>query len=144
MTGKYALITICRDEVAPRFDMTAEALLAPLFPAEEGREAERKHLVLAHASSEELCDVITRSGVAVVVCGGIEEDYFHYLKWKRIDVINNVMVMAAAKYARLWYTAMPSTPRMTILPRCGRIAARLRSTARSRNGLSSTPASTQR
>ena len=35
MTGKYALITICRDEVAPRFDMTAEALLTPLFPAEE-------------------------------------------------------------------------------------------------------------
>ena len=91
MTGKYALITICRDEVAPRFDMTAEALLTPLVPAEDGREAERKHLVLAHASSEELCDVITRSGVSVVVCGGIEEDYYHYLKWKRIDVISNVM-----------------------------------------------------
>ena len=101
MTGKYALITICRDEVAPRFDMTAEALLTPLFPAEEGREAEPKHLVLAHVSSEELCDVITRAGVSVVVCGGIEEDYYHYLRWKRIDVISNVMGPLEDVLARL-------------------------------------------
>ena len=91
MPVKYALVTLCRDEIAPRFDMTAEALIVPLTPVEADREVDRRHLVLAHVSSEELCDVITRAGISVVVCGGIEEDYYHYLRWKRIDVIGNVM-----------------------------------------------------
>ena len=91
MPTKYALVTLCRDEISPRFDMTAEALIVPLAPEEADGETARKHLVLAHVSSEELCDVITRAGMSVVVCGGIEEDYYHYLRWKRIDVIGNVM-----------------------------------------------------
>lgn len=91
MSAGYALITLCRDEIAPRFDMTAEALVVPLDPPGTEAGEEFQHLVLAHASNEELCDVITRSGVSVVVCGGIEEDYYHYLRWKRIDVICNVM-----------------------------------------------------
>lgn len=96
MTVKYALLTLCRDEIAPRFDMTAEVLLAPLnpeeaAPSETDAENSRRHLVLAHVSSEELCDVITRAGVSVVVCGGIEEDYYHYLRWKRVSVISDVM-----------------------------------------------------
>lgn len=93
MLVKHALITIARDEIAPRFDMTAEAVIVPLEAASlsESAAAERRHLVLAHVSSEELCDVITRSGVSLVVCGGIEEDYYHYLRWKRIAVISDVM-----------------------------------------------------
>ncbi|MNH13606.1 hypothetical protein D3C79_731840 [compost metagenome] len=54
------------------------------------------------------------------------------------------LVMLAAKYARLWYKAMPSTPRTNTLPRCGRMAARLRHTAGSRKGVNSNPASSQR
>lgn len=96
MPEKYALLTLCRDEISPRFDLTAEVLIAPLNPEEAtpaGADASdsRRHLVLAHVSSEELCDVITRAGVSVVVCGGIEEDYYHYLRWKRINVISDVM-----------------------------------------------------
>lgn len=101
MPEKHALITICRDEVGPRFDMTAEALLTTLPPPGGGEKAERRHLVLAHVSGEELCDVITRSGVSVVVCGGIEEDYYHYLRWKRIDVICDVMGPLDAVLAKL-------------------------------------------
>lgn len=89
---KLALLTLCRDEISPRFDMTAEALIAPLGDAGgAGQGTERKHLVLAHVSSEELCDVIACVGATVVVCGGIEEDYYHYLRWKRIAVISDVM-----------------------------------------------------
>ncbi|MDL2286560.1 hypothetical protein LJC24_03920 [Desulfococcaceae bacterium OttesenSCG-928-F15] len=87
---KYAFLTLCRDEIAPRFDLTAEVLITPINP-EEGKTDERRHLVLAHVSSEELCDLITRSGVSLVICGGIEEDYYHYLRWKRIEVISDVM-----------------------------------------------------
>lgn len=87
---KYAFLTLCRDEIAPRFDLTAEVLIVPIS-AETGEKSRRKHLVLAHVSNEELCDVITRAGVSVVICGGIEEDYYHYLRWKRIEVISDVM-----------------------------------------------------
>ncbi|MDL2316623.1 NifB/NifX family molybdenum-iron cluster-binding protein [Desulfovibrio sp. OttesenSCG-928-A18] len=103
MPVKYALLTICGNEIAPRFDMTAEVLIAPLEPMADGggEDAERRQLVLAHVSGEELCDVITRAGVNVVVCCGIEEDYYHYLRWKRIEVISDVMGPCEDVLARL-------------------------------------------
>lgn len=101
MPEKYALVTLCRNEVAPRFDMTAEVLITPLDPVEASKENSRRHLVLAHVSSEELCDVITRAGVSIVVCGGIEEDYYHYLRWKRVDVISDVMGQVEDVVAKL-------------------------------------------
>lgn len=100
----HALLALCRDEISPRFDMTAEVLIAPLPGADDASppaESDCKRLVLAHISSEELCDVITGAGVSVVVCGGIEEDYYHYLRWKRIDVVCDVMGPADAVLAKL-------------------------------------------
>ncbi len=91
MPARYGLVTLCRDEISPRFDLTAEVLIVTLDAGDAERDTGRRHLVLAHVSGEELCDVITRSGIAVVVCGGIEEDYYHYLRWKRIEVISDVM-----------------------------------------------------
>ena len=95
MTRQNLLITLCRSEVAPRFDMTAEVLLMPMPTPETlalpQEQQEWRHLVLAHTSSEELCDHITRLDVAMVICGGIEEDYYHYLRWKRIEVVSDVM-----------------------------------------------------
>ena len=89
---QYALVTLCHDEVAPRFDMTAEVLLVPLQADGRGAEKEsRRHLLLAHSSSEELCNLITRSDVSLVICGGIEEDYYHYLRWKRVEVLCDVI-----------------------------------------------------
>mgnify|MGYP003623770987 CR=1 FL=1 len=91
MTTGGALSTLGKEEVAPRFDVTAEVLLTPLERTAGQARAEARHLVLADVSSEELCDLIVRSGVSTVVCGGIEEDYYHYLRWRRIDVICDVM-----------------------------------------------------
>ncbi len=81
------LIVLCRDEVAPRFDLAAEALIT----APGARAEARRHMLLAHASSEDLCDLITSSNISTVVCGGIEEDYYHYLRWKHVEVICDVM-----------------------------------------------------
>ena len=104
MTPRQAFITLCGDTVAPRFDMTAEGLILPLETEDsaQGLAKERgRHLVLAHTSSEELCDVITRANITTVVCGGIEEDYYHYLRWKRIEVISDVMGPLDAVLTRL-------------------------------------------
>lgn len=110
MPSRHALLVLCRDEIAPRFDLAAEALVVPLSP--EAPVSERRHLVLAHVSGEDLCDVITRAGVSVVVCGGIEEDYYHYLRWKRIEVMCDVMGPLEAVLAALLRGALESGDRL--------------------------------
>lgn len=86
--GKNILVTLYRDEVAPRFDLASEVLLVSLDL--DGREAKRQELVLAHSSADELCDLILDRDVSVVICGGIEEEHYHYLRWKRLDVLDGV------------------------------------------------------
>lgn len=55
-----------------------------------GQVLRRKDLVLAHPSADELCDLILKTDVETVVCGAIEEEYYHYLRWKRIEVLDSV------------------------------------------------------
>lgn len=99
---KKALITVCRDEIAPRFDMSSEVLLVTLPDAEYATApCEQKNLLLAHSSGEELCDLICRMDVNILVCGAIEEDYYHYLRWKRVELICDVAGPAQAVLARL-------------------------------------------
>lgn len=86
---RRVLITVARDEVAPRFDLATEALL--LTVADSGEIVSRKSFLMAHASGDELCDLALSRDIGTIVCGGIEDEYYHYLRWKRIDVIDSVM-----------------------------------------------------
>jgi predicted Fe-Mo cluster-binding NifX family protein len=86
---RRVLITVTRDEVAPRFDLTTEVLLLSI--AENGEVVSRKSCLMGHASGDGLCDLALSRDVGTIVCGGIEEEYYHYLRWKRIDVIDAVM-----------------------------------------------------
>ena len=86
---RRVLITVARDEIAPRFDLSTEALLLNI--SEGGEVLQRKTFLLAHASGDELCDLALSRDIGAIVCGGIEEEYYHYLRWKRIDVIDAVM-----------------------------------------------------
>lgn len=88
MGGKL-LITLRENDVAPRFDLTTEVLLDSGGPA--GDATGRKTLVLPRASAEELCHLILAEEVRTVVCGAIEEEYYQYLTWKKIAVIDSVM-----------------------------------------------------
>jgi hypothetical protein len=91
MTRKV-LIALYRDEVAPRFDLATEVLLATVPDGtDEGSGDERSTLVLGQASADGLCDLILARGVGTVICGGIEEEYYHYLRWKRVEVLDSVM-----------------------------------------------------
>lgn len=86
---RRVLITVAKDEIAPRFDLTTEALLLNI--SESGEIVLRKSFLLAHASGDELCDLALSRDIGTIVCGGIEDEYYHYLRWKRIDVIDSVM-----------------------------------------------------
>jgi len=86
------LIPLFKDEVAPRFDLAAEALLADVTQDGDGDVGEIKteDFLLPHPSADGLCDLILRKDVDVLICGGIEEEYYHYLRWKRVEVLDNV------------------------------------------------------
>jgi len=94
---KRVLIPLYKDEVAPRFDLAAEALLAEVSP--EGQVTVQDSLLL-QPSAEGLCDLVLRKDVDVVVCGGIEEKYYHFLRWKRVEVLDNVAAKAQSALDR--------------------------------------------
>ena len=96
---RRVLITVAKDEIAPRFDLTTEALLLNI--SESGEIVLRKSFLLAHASGDELCDLALSRDIGTIVCGGIEDEYYHYLRWKRIDVIDSVMGPLEIVVARL-------------------------------------------
>lgn len=88
MRTKKILIPLFRDEVAPRFDLAGEALIVAV--SEDGAEEGRQNLVLPHASADDLCDLVLTRDIDTVICGGIEEEYYHYLRWKRVNVLDAV------------------------------------------------------
>ena len=51
----------------------------------------KKMVVLPSASAEKLCQLIIAEGVQTVICSGIEDDYFQYLTWKKITVLDSVI-----------------------------------------------------
>ena len=89
MSARLLLVPLLREAVAPRFDLAVDILLVGFDEAMA--ETGRQHVMLAHASADQLCDFILRQGVTVVVANGIEEGYYHYLRWKRVEVLDGVM-----------------------------------------------------
>jgi predicted Fe-Mo cluster-binding NifX family protein len=85
---KKVLICLYGNEVAPRFDLATEVMIAT---ARSNGSLEERTVVLPHASAEKLCHVVLTEDVQVVICGGIEEEYYQYLTWKRVLVIDSVM-----------------------------------------------------
>jgi predicted Fe-Mo cluster-binding NifX family protein len=83
------LITINENDVAPRFDLATEVLISLL--GDDGSIVENRTMVLARESAEYLCQLILAEEVNVVICGGIEEEFFDYLTWKKVRVLDSVM-----------------------------------------------------
>jgi len=83
------LITIWREQMAPRFDLTSEVLVVTV--ASTGEVLNSKTVVLPTVSAEDLCHMILTEGITTVICGGIEEEYFQYLTWKKVKVIDSVI-----------------------------------------------------
>ncbi len=86
---RTVLITLNEDNVASRFDLATEVLLTTVGP--DGRIGVHKTIVLPHASAEDLCHLILTEKVGAVVCGGIEDEFYQYLTWKKVQVIDSVI-----------------------------------------------------
>ncbi|KPJ99524.1 MAG: hypothetical protein AMJ60_04715 [Desulfobacterales bacterium SG8_35] len=83
------LITIQKDEVAPRFDLTSEILITE---TQEGKiTGEPRIILLPGTSGEDICGLAIKENVALLICGGIEDTHYQYLKWKKIKVVDGVI-----------------------------------------------------
>jgi predicted Fe-Mo cluster-binding NifX family protein len=83
------LVTIKKTDIATRFDLAMEVLIA---------SSENDHLLtpfrtvlLPRPSAEDLCSFIMKENIEVVICGGIEEKHLKYLTWKKIKVVDSVV-----------------------------------------------------
>ncbi|MBE0429149.1 MAG: hypothetical protein IBX61_04665 [Thermoleophilia bacterium] len=83
------LIAITRDEIAPRFDLAVEAIIAEVTDGSVPDEP--RHLLLSEPSGDEFCTLAVRESVDVVLCGGIDEMHYDYLSWKKISVVDGVI-----------------------------------------------------
>lgn len=86
--SRKILIPLYGHEVAPRFDLASEAAIVS---ADHDGTWEKKIVVLAQVSAEKLCHMVLTKDVDTVICGGIEDQYYQYLNWKRIRVYDSVI-----------------------------------------------------
>lgn len=83
------LIPLYGSEVAPRFDLATEAVIVTVD--RQKLKLEEKLVVLPQVSAEKLCHLILTEGVKTIICCGIEEEYYQYLVWKRIEIFDSII-----------------------------------------------------
>jgi len=83
------LATIWGDDVAARFDLTTEVVIVE---SENGNLVSKpRTILLPRPSAEELCGLILKEDISIVICGGIEESHYEYLLWKKVKVLDGVI-----------------------------------------------------
>ncbi len=107
------LIPLFGDDVAPRFDLATEVLIAVLDS--QGDVREDRIIVVSQASAEQLCHMVLKEEIGTVICGGIEEEYHQYLQWKRVSLLDGVI--GAWKAALSAYVAGRLEPGSILCPR---------------------------
>lgn len=83
------LIPIQGDFVAPRFDLATEILIARFENGEV--DGSPRTIIMERPSDEGLCQMVVEENITDLVCGGIEELHYNFLRWKKVDVLDAVI-----------------------------------------------------
>lgn len=90
------IIPLCDDEVAPRFDLATEAMI---ITTTGGNVVEEERIiVLTQASAEKLCQLILVENIDILICGAIEDEYYKFLKWKKVNIYDSVVGLASLAF----------------------------------------------
>lgn len=81
-------IPIFGKDIAPRFDLATEITI--LFTKGHSEIQDKKTILLPRSSAEELCHILLSENINTLICGAIENEYYEFLKWKKIEVIDAV------------------------------------------------------
>ena len=87
MTHKLC-IPVDQENIAPRFDMAIEVFII-LLSVDMAVE-EKKTIVLSRSSADELCHLILSENITTLICGAIEDEYYQFLKWKKIKIFDSI------------------------------------------------------
>ena len=91
------LIPVQGDFVAQRFDLATEIIIAE-FDKSGQIAGEPKTIIMERPSDDELCQMIVDLNITDVICGGIEEQHYNFLIWKKVTVYDSIIAN--------WETAM--------------------------------------
>lgn len=83
------MITTRGEFVSPRFDMSLEVIIATCHNRQLLEEPHS--LVFSSGSAELICDFALKEKIDIVICGGIEEQHYQFLIWKKITVFDSVV-----------------------------------------------------
>lgn len=93
------IIPLHADEVAPRFDLATEAMIITVSSGNIVEE--ERTIVLSQASAEKLCQLILIENISILICGAIEDEYYQFLKWKKINIYDSVAGVASLAFEAL-------------------------------------------
>ena len=82
------LIPVHQENIEPRFDMATEVFIILL--SEDMSVQEKKTVVLPRSSADELCHLILSENITTLICGAIEDEYYQFLKWKKIKIFDSI------------------------------------------------------
>ncbi|MCP3887651.1 MAG: hypothetical protein GY702_02100 [Desulfobulbaceae bacterium] len=83
------MMTTRGDFISPRFDMSSEVIIATCY---DQQLLEEPHsLILSNVSAELICDLVLKEKISALVCGGIKEEHYQFLIWKKIEVFDYVI-----------------------------------------------------
>jgi predicted Fe-Mo cluster-binding NifX family protein len=88
MTLHKVAIPILGEEIVPRFDLTTEVVI--LTTTKSWEIQDKKIIVLPRSSSDELCHTLLAQEINTLICGAIEDEYYEFLKWKKIAVFDGI------------------------------------------------------
>ncbi len=85
------LIPLFDNQMSPRFDLAAEALIVSIIRETSvmGR-VEEKVVVVENPSAEAMCRLAVTENIQTVICAGIEKEYYDFLEWKGIQVLDDI------------------------------------------------------
>ena len=103
---KHILITLDGNNIAFRFDFCTEIWMGQINENQKGNKSknqknEKKNqyqakitgeiLILPKSSPEYICQLIIDKKIDILICGGIEDEYYDYLKWKKVTIYDSVI-----------------------------------------------------
>lgn len=83
------LIPLHDGEIAPRFDLATEIQMVSC--TSQGDIEEEKVLILPGPSAERICHMAMTEQVHTILCGGIDQEVYDYLTWKKVEVIDDLI-----------------------------------------------------
>jgi len=83
------LLTLANDMIAPRFDLATEVLIVPAVGKKIAGSP--RTMLLPGPSADDLCGLILKEDITILICGGIEEEHYQFLTWKKVKVIDRII-----------------------------------------------------